>query len=167
MVTFTAEIEKFDQNGEKTGWRYIFIPTEMANQIKPGERKSIRVKGKIDHLIISGIALMPMGEGDFILPLKKEIRQQLKKEEGAKITVSLSFDADFKVEMPDDLEICLSDEPTLISQFMSMPKSHRNYFINWLNSAKTEATRTKRIIMIVNAMDKKQNYSEMIRGSRL
>ncbi len=47
MVTFKAEIEKFEQMGEKTGWTYIFIPQAIAHQIKPDCRKSFRVKGKL------------------------------------------------------------------------------------------------------------------------
>lgn len=152
--------------GEKTGWSYVFIPGAVANQIRPNEKKSFRVKGKIDEVEVSGVALLPMGEGDFIIPLKAELRKALKKEEGAVVKLNLTFDADFKIEMPDDLELCLADEEMLMQQFLSMPKSHQNYFINWLNSAKTEVTRTKRIIMIVDAMAKKYNYGEMIRAAR-
>lgn len=166
MIYHKAEIEKFDAMGEKTGWSYVFIPGAVANQIKPNEKKSFRVKGKIDQVEVKGVALLPMGEGDFIIPLKAELRKALKKEEGAVVELNLTFDADFKIEMPDDLELCLADEEVLMQQFLSMPKSHQNYFINWLNSAKTEATRTKRIIMIVDAMAKKYNYGEMIRAAR-
>lgn len=166
MITHQAEIEKFDAMGEKTGWSYVFIPKAVANQIKPGEKKSFRVKGKIDGVEVSGIALLPMGEGDFIIALKADLRKKLKKEEGATVSLSLVFDADFKVEMPDDLEICLADDEHLMRQFLSMPKSHQNYFINWLNSAKTEATRTKRIIMIIEAMTKQYDYGQMIREAR-
>ncbi|MEE1944604.1 YdeI/OmpD-associated family protein [Pedobacter sp. KR3-3] len=166
MINHQAEIEKFDAMGEKTGWSYVFIPQAVANQLKPGEKKSFRVKGQIDGLEVSGVALLPMGEGDFIIPLKADLRKKLKKEEGATVSLSLVFDADFKIEMPDDLEICLADEEELMQQFLSMPKSHQNYFINWLNSAKTEATRIKRIIMIVEAMAKKYNYGQMIREAR-
>ncbi len=166
MIDHQAEIEKFDAMGEKTGWSYVFIPQVVANQIKPGEKRSFRVKGKIDGVEVNGVALLPMGEGDFIIPLKADLRKKLKKEEGATVSLSLVFDADFKIEMPDDLEICLADETYLIEQFLSMPKSHQNYFINWLNSAKTEATRTKRIIMIVDAMAKKYDYGQMIREAR-
>ena len=36
MINFNAEIEKFDTKGEKTGWTYVFIPVNIANQIMPG-----------------------------------------------------------------------------------------------------------------------------------
>ena len=166
MINLNAEIEKFEINGEKTGWSYIFIPHEIAEQIRPGERRSIRVKGKIDDVAISGIGLMPMGHGDFIMALNKDLRKRLRKEAGANVELNLLFDADFKIEMPDDLEICLADEQVLLEQFLSMPKSHQNYFINWLNSAKTEPTRTKRLVMIVNAMTDKLDFGAMIRAKR-
>ncbi len=166
MIHLKAEIERFETNGEKTGWSYVFIPNAIADQIKPGERRSIRVKGTIDQVEISGIGLMPMGQGDFIMALNKELRKKLRKEAGAKVELNLSFDADFKIEMPDDLEICLADEEVLLKQFLSMPKSHQNYFINWLNTAKTEVTRTKRLVMIVNAMAKKYDFGQMVRAAR-
>lgn len=167
MITFKAEIERFETNGEKTGWSYIFIPNTIAEQIKPGERRSIRVKGKIDEVEINGIGLMPMRHGDFIMALNKSLRKLLRKEAGAKVTLNLTFDADFKIEMPHDLEICLADEEELLRQFLAMPKSHQNYFINWLNTAKTEPTRTKRLVMIVNAMVNKYNFGEMVRKSKI
>jgi len=167
MITLEAEIERFEANGEKTGWTYIFIPHEVAEQIRPGERRSIRVKGKIDDVEISGIGLMPMGHGDFIMALNKPLRRLLRKEAGAKAVLQLAFDADFKIDMPDDLEMCLADEEVLLKNFLAMPKSHQNYFINWLNTAKTETTRTKRLVMIVNAMANKLDFGAMIRVSRV
>jgi hypothetical protein len=166
MIYLAAEIEKFESNGEKTGWSYVFISHDIADQIKPGERKSIRVRGKIDEVAISGMSLIPMGDGDFIMALNKELRKQLRKEAGAKVELHLAFDAHFKIEMPDDLEVCLADERALLAQFLSMPKSHQNYFINWLNSAKTEPTRTKRLVMIVNAMGNKWDFGTMVRENR-
>lgn len=167
MIIFHAEIEKFESNGEKTGWSYIFIPNAITEQIKSGERRCIRVKGSIDEVAISGVGIIPMGQGDFIMALNKSLRKLLRKEAGAKVVLKLLFDADFKIEMPDDLEICLSDEDELLARFLAMPKSHQNYFINWLNTAKTEVTRTKRLVMIINAMFNNMDFGAMIRGARL
>jgi hypothetical protein len=166
VINFKAEIERFESNGEKTGWSYIFIPHALAEQIKPGERRSIRVMGKIDGVEVNGVGLMPMGHGDFIMALNKDLRKKLRKEAGAKVELNLAFDAEFKIEMPDDLQICLADEQELLDQFLSMPKSHQNYFINWLNTAKTEPTKTKRLVMIVNAMFNKWDFGKMIRETK-
>jgi hypothetical protein len=167
MIYLKAEIEKFETNGEKTGWSYVFIPQAIANEIRPAERRSIRVKGKIDQVAINGVGLLPIGHGDFILALNKSLRNAIKKDLGEKVELALEFDADFKIEMPDDLEICLADEEALLQQFLAIPKSHQNYFINWLNSAKTEITRTKRLVMIINAMANKYDFGTMIRANKL
>lgn len=166
MIHINAEIERFGQMGEKTGWRYVFIPAAIANEIKPDCKVSFRVKGKIDDFDIVGIATIPMGEGDFIIAINDKLRKRLKKEAGAKVVLWLEEDKDFKIEMPADLEICLSEDERLLTYFLQQPKSHQNYFIRWINEAKTEITRTKRLIMTVTAMEKQQDYGTMIRESK-
>lgn len=166
MVTFKAEIERFAEMGEKTGWTYVFIPFAIANTIKPDCRKSYRVKGRLDQVEIEGIALVPMGEGNFIIALNGGIRKQLRKDLGGVLELSLEEDTTFKIEMPEDLELCLSDEPHLLKNFLKQPKSHQNWYINWLNSAKTEPTRTKRIVKIVSAMDKDWDFGTMMRDGK-
>ena len=167
MVTFKAEIERFGEKGEKTGWYFLMIPAAIANQIKADCKKSYRVKGKLDGIEIEGRALTPMGEGDFILALKKELRKQLRKDIGAVVQANLEEDKTFTIEIPEDLELCLSDEPQLLQSFIKLPKSHQNWYINWLNSAKTEPTRTKRIVKIVSAMDRGQTFGEMMREDKV
>ncbi|GAA4212579.1 hypothetical protein GCM10022289_43620 [Pedobacter jeongneungensis] len=167
MIHFKAEIERFEAMGEKTGWSYVFISAALASEMKPGCKKSFRVKGKIDQVEVVGLATIPMGEGDFIIALKGELRKKLKKEAGAAIELYLEEDKDFKIEMPEDLEICLSEEEHLMENFLKQPKSHQNYYINWINQAKTEATRTKRLTMTVKAMDKGQDFGAMMRESKL
>lgn len=166
MVYLKVEIERFEINGEKTGWSYVFIPQEIADQIKPNERRGFRVRGLIDGLTVNGMSVMPVKESGFILPLNKPLRKSLRKEAGAVVELRLEFDADFKIEMPEDLEVCLVQEEGLLEHFLSMPKSHQNYFINWLNTAKTEVTRTKRIVMIVGAMYNRQDFGAMIRVNK-
>jgi len=167
MIHFKAEIERFDHMAEKTGWSYVFIPNNLANQIKAGCKRSFRVKGKIDQVEVLGMATLPMGEGDFIIALRGELRKKLKKEVGASVELYLEEDKDFKIEIPEDLEICLLEEEHLMDNFLKQTKSHQNYYINWINQAKTEATRTKRIVMTVNAMDKEMDFGQMMRAGKL
>jgi len=166
MIIYQAEIERFETNGEKTGWSYVFIPQEIADKVKPNNRREIRVKGLIDQIVVNGMCMMPVKGDGFILPLKKSLRKALRKEAGTLVNLSIEFDADFKIEMPDDLEVCLAEEDDLLERFLTLPKSHQNYFINWLNTAKTEPTRTKRLVMIVNAMFNQLDFGAMIREQR-
>ncbi len=166
MVTFSTIILKLGQQGEKTGWTYIDIPADLAAQLKPDNKKSFRVRGTLDNFKITGIAVMPMGGGSFILPLKADIRKGIRKSEGAMLQVSLEEDIYFKLEVPDDVNDCLTDDPEAFSYFNSLPESHRRYFINWINSAKTEPTRAKRIAQTCHAMANHLDYGQMIRLGR-
>src|SRR5689334_3352173 len=94
MLHFKTILQRFDKQGEKTGWTYILITEEQANELNPGKKVSFRVKGKLDNFKIEKIALMPMGDGSFIMPLKATIRKAIKKEKGAEVEVRISLDAE-------------------------------------------------------------------------
>ena len=83
MVSYSTSIKQFGQQGEKTGWTYIDVPADIAEKLKPGYRKSFRVKGKLDDHAISQSALLPMGDGGYILPLNAAIRKAIHKKKGA------------------------------------------------------------------------------------
>ncbi|MBB6112826.1 YdeI/OmpD-associated family protein [Mucilaginibacter lappiensis] len=164
MIDFTTIILQFAEQGEKTGWTYIEIPADLALQMKPGNKKSFRVKGKLDEMPIAGMALMPMGEGNFIIALKREICKGLRKHSGGMLRVQLEPDDDYKVEVPADLQECFDFEPEASEFFFTLTKGHRDYFIKWINSAKTETTRANRIANTIEAMLRHQGYPEMLRA---
>jgi hypothetical protein len=166
MVEFNAIMLQFAEQGEKTGWTYIEIPADIAQQLKPGNKKSFRVKGTLDGLTVEGMALMPMGEGNFIMALKAEVRKCIHKNAGAMLHAKLEPHDDFKIDMPDDLQECFDFEPEAFEFFNSMPKSYRNYFLKWISDAKTSETRAKRIVNTVNAMLRKWTYNVMLREMR-
>jgi hypothetical protein len=162
IVKFTTIIEQFKEQGEKTGWTYINIASTVAQQLKPGNKKSFRVKGKLDDHAIEQVALIPMGEGDFIMPLNATFRKAIKKNKGASVTVQLEVDNRPK-ELPAEFVECLQDEPEAYQFFKSLPNSHQTYFGNWISSAKTDETKAKRIAQSVSALAKKWNYGIMQR----
>ena len=165
MVHFTTIIKQFDKQGEKTGWTYIDVPSEIAEKLMPGNRKGFRVKGKLDDFPIKGIALIPMGGGHFILTLNADLRKGIRKKKGAMLKVKLQADPE-GYKLNEDFMACLSDEPSAKKFFATLSGSHRNYFSKWIDAAKTEPTKTKRIAMAVNALSKKWGYPEMIRNSK-
>lgn len=166
MVDFTAIMLQFAEQGEKTGWTYIEIPADIAQQMKPGNKRSFRVRGMLDALPVRGMALMPMGEGNFIMALKADVRKKLHKNAGAMLHVRLEEDIDYKVEIPPGLQECFDFEPEAAEFFNSLAKSHREYFIRWINDAKTSETRAKRIVNTVNAMLRKWAFNVMLREMR-
>lgn len=165
MVQFTATIKQFDKQGEKTGWTYIEIPSDIAQRLMPGNRKGFRVKGKLDTFSIKGIALLPMGGGNFILTLNADLRRGIRKKKGSMLSVKLQVDPE-GYKLNEDFIACLKDDPAANNFFDTLTGSHRNYFSKWIDSAKTEPTKIKRIAMAVNALSKKWGYPEMLRNSK-
>jgi len=165
MISFTTTIMKFGGQGEKTGWTYIAIPTNIAVQLQPDHKKSFRVKGTLDAHPINGIALVPMGGGDYIMALNADLRKALGKRKGATLEVQLAIDT-----VPYQIDIafmeCLEDEPAALLYFKSLPLAHQHYFGKWVESAKTEPTKIKRISQVVTALARKMGYPEMIRANK-
>ncbi len=103
MIEFNTIILQFAEQGEKTGWSYIEIPADLAQQLKPDNKKSFRVRGMLDGYAVNGMALMPMGGGNFIMALKADVRKVIRKNAGAMLHVRIEEDTDYKeVEVPDD-----------------------------------------------------------------
>lgn len=165
MTTFQTILQKFGEKGEKTGWTYIEIPAYIAREIKPDCKVSFRVKGKIDNFPVKLLALLPMGDGDFIIPMNAQIRKGICKEEGAMVTLNLEEDTD-ELPQSEELMMCLEDEPKALETFLKLPKSHQLYYSKWVESAKTIETKTKRITMTVQGMLMGMTYPEMLKYYR-
>lgn len=162
MVKYITTILQFEEQGEKTGWTYIEIPADIAQQLKAGNKKSFRVKGSLDNYTFEGMSLLPMGEGNFILALNAEVRKNIRKRKGAMLNVQLAVDNKM-IQTPGWFLECMEDEPAGLEYFNKLPKSHQNYFVKWIESAKTESTKTRRIAQAVTALSRGFGFSEMIR----
>ncbi len=165
MQKFSTTILKFDKQGEKTGWTYIIIPAKIAQQLKPKNKKSFRVKGKLDDFEINKVALMPMGEGDFIMPINAAMRKGIGKRKEATIKVQLVAD-DSPILPPAELIECMADEPDALAHYNSLPQGHRNYFTKWIESAKTDTTKAKRIALVIKTMVRKMDFGAMLREEK-
>ncbi len=165
MIRFTVIIKKFGSKGEKTGWTYFEVPVDIAQALKPENKKEFKVKGKLDKYAIKRTSLIPMGGGIFIMALNAEMRKAIGKKEGAMLEVQLTEDKSDFIFNADFIE-CLKDEPAAQAYFQTLTGSHQRYFSKWIDSAKTDATKTKRIAMAVNALARSLGYPEMIRSSR-
>ena len=116
MLQFKTTIHQFAQQGEKTGWSYIEIPVDIAQKLKPGNKRYFRVKGKLDNYSIKSVALIPMGGGKFIMALNKTMRKGLGKGKGAMLKVQLEVDTK-AYQLNKDLVECLNDDPKAMDFF--------------------------------------------------
>jgi hypothetical protein len=165
MISYSTRILKFQKMGEKTGWSYIVISSRQARQLNPGSKVSFRVKGLLDHHPIQKAALIPMGEGNFILPINATLRRATRKKAGDDLKVQLELDAS-KLKPSSDFMKCLKDDPRAMKFFKSLPMSHQHYFSKWIESAKTIPTKIKRITMAVIALGSGHGFAEMLRANK-
>ena len=162
MPTFTTTLLKFGDKGEKTGWTYIVLPLDIAEAIRPGQKTTFRVKGKLDELTLSQVAVLPLGDGEFIIPVNAAMRRGIRKEAGASVRVALEAD-DSPMPLSTELLVCLEDSPDALAYFQQLSPGHQRYFSQWIDEAKTLETKTKRLTQAVQGLAMRLDFGEMIR----
>ena len=145
-------LEKYPGKG---GWTYAEIP-EIP---KPGNTPFgwIKVKGSIDNYEFKNYHLMPMGNGKLFLPVKSEIRKKIGKKEGDWVNVRLYRDNE-PIEIPEELLLCLLEDPVAHRTFLSYSDGEQKAYINWIYSAKTDVTKVERIAKTLNRLIKGQKF---------
>jgi hypothetical protein len=155
------EILRMGQNGHMSGWLYILIAAQDAEILKPG-KTSFRVKGHIDLLEVAQLALLPGGQGDFILPLNQKMLKVIKKTVSQKISINFELDHS-EIELNSELMEALSYSERALTFFNSLNKGHQRYFSAWINDAKTIQTMSKRISQAFYGLENHMGYPETVR----
>ena len=119
----------------------------------------------MNEFIIEKVALMPMGEGDFIMAVNAAMRKGIRKQKGATLKIELEVDKS-PILPPSELIECMADEPEALKYYNSLPQGHRNYFTKWIDSAKTDTTKAKRIALVIKTMLRKMDFGAMLREER-
>ena len=146
LVNKKYVLEKFHGKG---GWTYVRVYNVRPNKKVPFGL--VKVRGTIDDYEIKKYHLMPMGNGDLLLPVKFEIRKKIKKEEGDTVHVILYPDT-APLEIPEEMLLCLQDEPMALKFFDSLSESERKFYIEWVYGAKKEETKVDRLAKTITRL---------------
>lgn len=134
---FTAVIEDPGQGGA-----YITIPFDVEQVYG---KKRVKVKAWFDGEFYQG-SLVCMGGTEHILGVRKDIREKIGKSIGDTIEIILEEDTEpRKVDIPSDLQGALDQEPVAQAAFAGLAYSHQKEYVQWVEGAKREQTRQKRI----------------------
>lgn len=148
VVNKTCLLKKFPGKG---GWTYAEIP-----EIKPNHKMPfgwVQVSGWIDNYELDKIKLMPMGNGSLFLSVKASIRKTLKKEAGDWVSIQLKLDEN-DISIPQEIMDCLRIESEEhYNAFLKLSNSNRKAFIDWIYEAKTEKTKLKRILKMLESLN--------------
>jgi hypothetical protein len=95
--------------------------------------------------------------GEFLFGLSKAARQEASIEIGDTMTFTLELDqAPREVEVPAALAAALDSDPEAKRAFEGLAYTHRKEFARWIDEAKREETRERRVVQAI----------EMIRSGR-
>jgi hypothetical protein len=154
LINKTFLLEKIPGKG---GWTFVRIP--MVIKEKKKSFGWTKVRGTIDGFEISKYHLMPLKGGGLFLPVKAEIRKKIKKEEGDQVHIILYPDNE-PLHLPEELLLCMAEEPEALSFFKSLSESEQKLYISWVYSAKKEETKIDRMAKMINRLLKKQKLYE-------
>lgn len=138
-------MEKYPTKG---GWTYVIIPPLPVTKKNFG---MVKVKGTVDGYSFKGYNLFPMKTKEHFFPIKAEIRKKIFKQEGDYVKIVLFEDND-PLEIPVELELCLLDDEVAKQTFYGFKESEQKLWCDWINAAKREETKVKRIAETLNKL---------------
>jgi hypothetical protein len=133
---------KLVKDAEVGGWTKFDIPFNVEKEF--GQKGYVKVKGTIDKQPFNNIKLMPIGDGTYCMAVKEELRKTIDKGNGEVVTIVMELDKD-ELSIPDDLSLALSNNKKAQEFFNSLSESNKNYYVNWVTTAKKDETRQSRI----------------------
>ena len=134
---FTAPIQ--EANG---GGAYVVVPFDVEAAF--GSKRP-PVKATFDGVPYRG-TLVRMGGPEHLLVILKDIRQQIGKGPGDAVEVTVEADAEPReVAVPEDLAAALDEAPEARAFFDGLAYTHRREYVRWIEEAKRDETRARRI----------------------
>jgi hypothetical protein len=144
IFRFTATVERFEGKG---AWYFLEFPHDVKELF--GTRAAVRMKGRINNVEIDR-ALMPMKSGFHVIALSGALRKQLKVREGETVEVEIWKNEDpDALDIPEELAETLDFMPELKQAWESITIGRRRGICHWVGSAKTIATRAKRVAEVL------------------
>jgi hypothetical protein len=136
----------------KGAWTYLVVRDAFKVF---GSKTNIPVKGTIDNHPIEG-TLQPRGDGSHWFPVKKDFRDSIGKSIGEMVDVVFE-NAVLTHTEPDDLKKAISKSKKASAQWNNFTDSKKKYYITWIENAKQDATRKKRIKEALGRIEKGLN----------
>lgn len=152
LIQFDAVIQSGDSPG---GGAWVDFPYELKETY--GIYNLVSVKTTFDGEVSHG-RLAKMGGIMPVLGIKKSIMEKIGKQRGNTVHVTVELDSGPNwLALPQDLLDQLKLTPELEDFVNSLSNYHKKEYVEWINSAKKEETRTKRIKKTIEILKSKYN----------
>jgi hypothetical protein len=110
-----------------------------------GTKKHVWCKVKVEHKDYS-MNLLPNGIGGHWIHLKKEILNELGKQEGDSVNIEIERSTQArKIDIPDYLQWLFDNDPQMAKYYERMPISGKKFWIQFIKEPKNDDTKAERI----------------------
>ncbi len=134
---------------ESSGGAFITLPFDVEATF--GSKRP-KLKATFDGVPYKGTAVR-MGSPEHMLIIRKDIREQIGKQPGDEIAVTVELDTQPRiVEMPENLAEALKPFPAARAFFYKLSYTHQKEYVRWITEAKREETRERRLTKAVEML---------------
>ena len=146
QIQFTGTI--IDAGG---GGAYVEFPFDTHELF--GTNGRVPILANIDGEPYRG-TMVRMGTIRHILIILKEIREKIQKGFGDEVQVTIKLDEEPRqVEVPQDVQLGLAKNALAKEAFERLSYSHQREYVMWIESAKKEETRQRRIQKLLDDLN--------------
>jgi ribosomal protein S18 acetylase RimI-like enzyme len=143
-ITFEAEIK---QNGTMNA---AFVDFLFSTEELFGKKGKVKIKALLDEKVEYRGSLAKMRSDCHLLGLTQEVRKQLGKTFGDKVTVKLWQDQEERiVEIPEDVLEVFEKNIKAFEMYQKMSYTHRKEYMRWITEAKKPETRENRKVKLI------------------
>jgi hypothetical protein len=135
---------------ENSGGAFVKFPYEVEELF--GTRGRVPVLATFDGEPYRG-SLVKMGMDCHLLLVLKDIRQKIGKQAGDLVQITVELDDQMRViEIPRDFQTTLDDNAKANEMFKQLSYSHQRDYVLWIEEAKKETTRQRRLLKAVELL---------------
>ena len=143
-IAFEGIIE---QHGEINA---AFIKFPFSTEELFGKKGQVKIKVLLDGKVEYRGSLAKMKSNCHLLGLTQEVRKQLGKTFGDKVTVKLWEDQEERiVEIPEDVLEVFEKNKDAFEMYQKMSYTHRKEYMRWITEAKKPETRENRKVKLI------------------
>lgn len=123
-----------------------------------GVRGQVKVKVTYDGVPYRG-SMVKMGGNCHWLLVRKDIREQIGKNPGDTVHVTVQRDTEERiVELPEELAALLAENPEAEIHYQGLSYTHRKEYVQWINEAKRPETRQNRLAKTIEMLLNKKKH---------
>ncbi len=98
--------------------------------------------------------------GEFLVGLNRAVRDSAGVAAGETVTLELELDvAPREVDLPEGLAVALASDPAAKAAFEGLAFTHRKEFASWIDEAKREDTRQRRLTQTLEMLEQGKTRS--------